>query len=186
LTPSPTLLPTRLDAALVAVPSLEAYAESLRALFARLSGLGEVEVQRIHGDLHLGQTMRTVRGWKLVDFEGEPAKPLHQRMLPDSRWRDVAGMLRSFDYAAAAVDRAMTESDANGVEQRAYRAREWAQRNGDALLHAYTEGRELTADERTLLTAYEADKAVYECVYEIRNRPSWLGIPLAAVERLAS
>jgi len=80
----------------------------------------------------------------------------------------------------------VTESDANGVEQRAYRAREWAQRNGDALLHAYTEGRELTADERTLLTAYEADKAVYECVYEIRNRPSWLGIPLAAVERLAS
>ena len=181
-----TQMATRLDAALVAVPSLEAYAESLRALFARLAGLGEVEVQRIHGDLHLGQTMRTVRGWKLVDFEGEPAKPLHERMLPDSRWRDVAGMLRSFDYAAAAVDRAMTESDANGVEQRAYRAREWAQRNGDALLHAYTEGRELTADERTLLTAYEADKAVYECVYEIRNRPSWLGIPLAAVERLAS
>jgi maltokinase len=107
-------------------------------------------------------------------------------MLPDSVWRDVAGMLRSFDYAAAAVDRAMTESDADGVEQRAYRAREWTQRNTDALLEAYTGGRALSADERVLLTAYEADKAVYECVYEVRNRPSWLGIPLGAVERLAS
>ena len=75
----------------------------------------------------------------------------------------------------------MTDSDADGVEQRAYRAREWTQRNSDALLHGYTQGRELTADERVLLTAYEADKAVYEGVYEVRNRPSWLGIPLGAV-----
>ena len=176
----------RLDEALVAVPVLEAYAEGLRAAFEAVRALPGDHVQRMHGDLHLGQTLRTVKGWKLVDFEGEPAKPLADRLLPDSVWRDVAGMLRSFDYAAAAVDRAMTDSDADGVEQRAYRAREWTQRNSDALLHSYTQGRELTADERVLLTAYEADKAVYECVYEVRNRPSWLGIPLGAVERLAT
>jgi maltokinase len=176
----------RLDEALRAVPALEAYADGLRAAFEGVRGLQGDPIQRIHGDLHLGQTLRTVRGWKLVDFEGEPVKPLAERLLPDSVWRDVAGMLRSFDYAAAAVDRAMTESDADGVEQRAYRAREWTQRNTDALLEAYTGGRALSADERVLLTAYEADKAVYECVYEVRNRPSWLGIPLGAVERLAS
>ena len=176
----------RLDEALAAVPPLEAYAEGLRDAFEAVRALGGDPIQRIHGDLHLGQTLRTVRGWKLVDFEGEPAKPLAERLLPDSVWRDVAGMLRSFDYAAAAVDRAMTESDADGVEQRAYRAREWTGRNSDALLEAYTGGRALSADERVLLTAYEADKAVYECVYEVRNRPSWLGIPLGAVERLAS
>jgi maltokinase len=175
----------RFDAALEAVPPLSAYDRGLRAAFEAVRGLGGDEVQRIHGDLHLGQTLRTVKGWKLVDFEGEPAKPLHERLLPDSVWRDVAGMLRSFDYAAAAVDRAMTESDADGVEQRAYRAREWAQRNSEALVRSYTSGRGLTGDERVLLTAYEADKAVYECVYEVRNRPSWLGIPLGAVERLA-
>ena len=176
----------RLDEALVAVPVLEAYAEGLRAAFEAVRALPGDHIQRMHGDLHLGQTLRTVKGWKLVDFEGEPAKPLADRLLPDSVWRDVAGMLRSFDYAAAAVDRAMTDNDADGVEQRAYRAREWTQRNSDALLQSYTQGRELTPDERVLLTAYEADKAVYECVYEVRNRPSWLGIPLGAVERLAT
>ena len=176
----------RLDEALVAVPVLTAYADGLRSAFAAVRDLSGDTIQRVHGDLHLGQTMRTVRGWKLVDFEGEPAKPLADRLLPDSVWRDVAGMLRSFDYAAAAVDRAMSDSDSVGVEQRAYRAREWSQRNGNALLNSYTQGRELTADERVLLTAYEADKAVYECVYEVRNRPSWLGIPLGAIERLST
>ena len=176
----------RLDDALRAVPALDAYADNLRGAFEAVRALGGDPIQRVHGDLHLGQTLRTVRGWKLVDFEGEPAKPLAERLLPDSVWRDVAGMLRSFDYAAAAVDRAMTESDADGVEQRAYRAREWTHRNSSALLEAYTGGRALSADERVLLTAYEADKAVYECVYEVRNRPTWLGIPLGAVERLAS
>jgi maltokinase len=133
----------------------------------------EVPVQQIHGDLHLGQTLRTVRGWKIVDFEGEPAKPLAERVLPDSRWRDVAGMLRSFDYAPHVVERSVADTEPEGLEQRHYRAAEWAVRNIDAFLDAYADG-DLSVDDEALLAAYVADKAVYEAVYEKRNRPSWV------------
>ena len=174
----------RLEAATDVVPELAKNADHVRATFDALSGLDDVEVQRIHGDLHLGQTLRTVKGWKLVDFEGEPAKPLADRLQPDSVWRDVAGMLRSFDYAPHVVERAAVEGDEQGVAQRAYRGSEWSERNRTAFVRAYA-GRDLTAEEQTLLAAYEADKAVYEAVYEARNRPTWLAIPLAAIERLA-
>jgi maltokinase len=177
----------RLDAAVLVVPDLASYAAPLRVALSAVAGLDAFTVQRIHGDLHLGQTLRTVKGWKLVDFEGEPAKPLADRLLPDSAWRDVAGMLRSFDYAAEAVHREL-DSDPRAepevVQQRLHRAAEWSQRNRDAFVTAYV-GRELTMDEQTLLAAYETDKAIYECVYEARNRPGWLRIPLAAVARLA-
>jgi maltokinase len=173
----------RLAAALEVVPDLGPHAEDLRRAFDALRGLSEVTVQRIHGDLHLGQTLRTVKGWKIVDFEGEPAKPLAERSQPDSPWRDVAGMLRSFDYAPRVVDRTWGEDQAVAAEQRAYRAAEWAARNRESFLTAYA-GRDLTADEMTLLEAYVADKAVYETVYETRNRPAWVGIPLAAVARI--
>ncbi len=138
----------------------------------------------MHGDLHLGQTLRTVRGWKIVDFEGEPAKPLDVRLLPDSVWRDVAGMVRSFDYAPRVV--AMTGAEPNaGPEagQRSYRAAEWAARNRAAFLEAYTteRGTGVDPDADTLLAAYLADKIVYEAVYEARNRPGWVSIPLAAL-----
>lgn len=172
----------RLDLALPVVPELAAHEETLRASFARLGALGTLEAQRIHGDLHLGQTLRTVRGWKLVDFEGEPAKPLAERMLPDSRWRDVAGMLRSFDYAARVVERTMGGESPASHDQLAFRAAEWADRNRDAFLTAYA-GRELTETEGVILTAYVADKAVYEAVYEARNRPTWVSIPLDALAR---
>ena len=183
--PLATAMAARLDAALVVVPQLEAHADALRRVFDAASGLGEIEVQRVHGDLHLGQTLRTSLGWKIVDFEGEPAKPLTDRVLPDSTWRDVAGMLRSFDYAPHVVDQAAGDTDEIGAAQRAYRAREWAQRNRSAFLTAYA-GRELRGPERALLAAYEADKAVYEAVYESRNRPTWLPIPLAAIKRLGA
>jgi len=175
----------RLRSAAAVVPQIEEYAESLQATFGQLRGLGELGVQRIHGDLHLGQTLRTVKGWKMVDFEGEPAKPLHERLLPDSVWRDVAGMLRSFDYAPAVVEQAAMESDSEGAAQRACRGRQWSDRNREAFLHAYA-GRDLTSDERTVLNAYEADKAVYEAVYETRNRPAWVPIPLAGIARIAA
>ncbi|WP_109507579.1 maltokinase N-terminal cap-like domain-containing protein [Nocardioides speluncae] len=173
----------RLDDATTIVPELGAYSTTLRAAYDAVAALDAVPIQRIHGDLHLGQTLRTVKGWKLVDFEGEPAKPLAERMLPDSIWRDVAGMLRSFDYAAHVVERTVGQSDIEGDEQRAYRAREWSARNRDAFVAAYA-GRPLTADEQVLLDAYVADKAVYECIYETRNRPTWVDIPLAAIKQL--
>jgi maltokinase len=91
-------------------------------------------------------------------------------------------MLRSFDYAprVAALTAAATGDE--GAEQRAFRAAEWSARNQSAFLEAYA-GRELTADDQTLLAAYVADKAVYECVYEARNRPTWLAIPMAALSQ---
>lgn len=174
----------RLDAAVDIVPELRAHESALRRTFDRVRTLGPIPVQQVHGDLHLGQTLRTVKGWKIVDFEGEPAKPLAERMLPDSPWRDVAGMLRSFDYAPRVV--ALTGMDVDPGDEAAqliYRAAEWSDRNRGSFLTAYAGDRELTDEEHTLLDAYVADKAVYEAVYETRNRPGWISIPLAAVAR---
>jgi maltokinase len=178
----------RLAAATEVVPELAEHADALRTAFDALSGLGApVLAQRVHGDFHLGQTLRTVKGWKIVDFEGEPAKPLGERVRPDSRWRDVAGMLRSFDYAAHAAE-ADVETDEEASQQIAYRANEWAVRNQEAFLAGYVEGlgiEDLADGQRVLLRAYQADKAVYETVYEARNRPTWVPVPLTAIERLA-
>jgi len=176
----------RLDAALEVVPELAQHADTLRAAYDRLRHLDDVAVQQIHGDLHLGQTLRTSLGWKIVDFEGEPAKPLAERTLPDSPWRDVAGMLRSFDYAPRSVEhsQASGESDAELVELRRMRAGEWANRNRNHFLVAY--GGDLTVEQRVLLDAYVADKAVYETVYEARNRPGWLSIPLESLSQIGA
>lgn len=176
---------TRLDEALEIVPELALHADALRAAYERLRGLDGVAVQQIHGDLHLGQTLRTSRGWKIVDFEGEPAKPLAERLRPDSPWRDVAGMLRSFDYVPHVVERQFAEDHPEGAEQRAYRAEEWAHRNRNHFLTAYAGGA-LNKEQRALLDAYVADKAVYETVYETRNRPTWVAIPLEAVARIGA
>ena len=173
----------RLDAALDVVPELADHADALRATYDRVRALPGLTVQQVHGDLHLGQTLRTSLGWKIVDFEGEPAKPLADRLLPDSPWRDVAGMLRSFDYAPRVVERSFAHDDAEGAPQRAYRADEWAHRNSNHFLLAYAGGEPSDA-ERVLLDAYVADKVVYETVYETRNRPAWVDIPLAAVARM--
>jgi maltokinase len=143
-----------------------------------------VSIQRVHGDLHLGQTLRTVKGWKIIDFEGEPAKSLEERRRPDSPWRDVAGMLRSFDYAAEGSLRDRIDTVGDSDQAAAQDAREWASRNTNAFLAGYDEVWVEDLDE-ALLTAYAVDKAVYEAVYEARNRPTWLPIPLAALRRLA-
>jgi maltokinase len=173
---------SRLDAALAAVPELEPHAEGLREAFDEVTKLDQqVAVQRVHGDLHLGQTLRTVKGWKLIDFEGEPAKPLAERVALDSPLRDVAAMLRSFDYAAANL-----LTDHPGDRQIAYRSREWAQRNRVAFCAGYAEQSAVDPREQTaLMRAYETDKAIYEVVYEARNRPTWLPIPMAAIARLS-
>jgi maltokinase len=178
----------RLDAALVAVPELAPFADRLRSVFDAVATLDELEVQTIHGDLHLGQTLRTSLGWKIVDFEGEPAKPLAERLLPDSRWRDVAGMLRSFDYAPRVALHGLHPESESGNEDedelRQQRAAEWANRARNHFLVAYAG--DLTDAQRLLLDAYVADKAVYETVYETRNRPSWVAIPLQAVARIGA
>jgi maltokinase len=173
----------RLDTAMVAVPELAEYAPRLRSHYAAIADLDDpIGVQRIHGDLHLGQTLRTVKGWKILDFEGEPAKSLSERVALDSPLRDVAGMLRSFDYAAGATLRQFGTG-----EHLSYRANEWSARNREAFVEGYASAAgEKPDDRRVLLRAYETDKAVYEAVYEARNRPLWLSIPLQAIARLAA
>jgi maltokinase len=173
----------RLEQAGAEVDLLAPFAPGLRGAFDDLRVLtAEVPVQRVHGDYHLGQVMRTLEGWKLLDFEGEPARALESRRGLESTLKDVAGMLRSFDYAARQL-----LADHPADPQREYRANEWAQRNRDAFCRGYAEvsGRD-PREDAVLLRAYETDKAIYEVVYEARNRPAWLGIPMSAVRRLAS
>ena len=173
----------RLDEALKVARGLVAFEPGIRAAYDELGRAPKAyPVQRIHGDFHLGQVMRTPDGWVLFDFEGEPARPLAERVRLMSPLRDVAGMLRSFDYAARYL-----LADQPSAPQLAYRAGEWAERNREAFCEGYAEG--AGADPRAetaLLRAFELDKAVYEVVYETRNRPSWLGIPLGSIERLVA
>ena len=172
----------RLDAAVDVVPELGELAEGLRAVYAEFeSGTDRLQSQRIHGDLHLGQALRTVHRWVVIDFEGEPMADLATRRLPDTPLRDIAGMLRSFEYVG---HHRLVEVGAD--PQLAYRATEWSERNRAAFCDGYTDaaGRDPRGYE-TVLRAFEADKAVYEAVYEARNRPTWLPIPLASLARLA-
>ncbi|MEU9385328.1 maltokinase, partial [Streptomyces sp. NPDC048279] len=167
----------RLTAAAQAVPALRPYEDGLRSAYEALGSLAAEgrtwTAQRVHGDLHLGQCLRSPSGeWSLIDFEGEPARPLPERRMPQPPVRDIAGMLRSFDYAAHSVTPA---------------ARAWARLCRAAYCSGYAE---ITGvDPRTdpvLLRACETDKAVYEVVYEARHRPDWLAVPLSAVHRLAT
>jgi maltokinase len=173
----------RLERALTVVPALSDVAQGLAIAFSDVASLADsVTVQRIHGDLHLGQALRTVHRWVLIDFEGEPMATMDARRTLDSPLRDVAGMLRSFDYAGH--HRAI---ETGYDPQLSYRAGEWSTRNRDAFCNGYAEaaGGDPRAHE-VLLRAFEADKAVYEAVYEARNRPAWLPIPLASLSRLAA
>ena len=164
-----TTMTRRLAAAVPAAPVLRAYVAALESCFDDL-GPADLDVQRVHGDFHLGQTLHTPSGWRIIDFEGEPTKSLPERVAPDTVWRDVAGMLRSFGYAAASVG--------------GQAAPGWEHACRAAFLAGYTGGRGLTAAERAQLRAYEADKAIYEVVYEVRNRPDWAAIPLKALDGL--
>ena len=145
-------------------------APGLRARFADTFGAatGHASVTRIHGDYHLGQLLaRRDGGFSIVDFEGEPARPLAERRQPSSPLRDVAGMLRSLDYAARTAERASRfDPDA------------WLGEARGAFLDAYGPA------DAALLAAFELEKACYEIRYEANNRPDWLWLPLGAVERL--
>jgi maltokinase len=142
---------------------------------------------RIHGDYHLGQVMRTDTGWFVLDFEGEPARPVEERRRRSSPLRDVAGMLRSFHYATEVV---LHERDDAERPDLAPLALGWEQRNRDAFLGGYRDAKGidvLLPDEGeafdTVLAAFELDKAVYEVAYERDHRPDWVSIPLAAIRR---
>src|SRR5579884_79523 len=172
------------------VPQLRPYAPGLAEAIDRLAGLGgPLPVQRVHGDYHLGQAMRTVTGWVLLDFEGEPTRSLAERRAPASPLKDIAGMLRSFDYAAHHLLGTMStiaDQPPAATELMTARAAEWAARNRDAFCRGYAEvlGYDPRA-ESAVLRAFEIDKAVYEVGYEAANRPSWLPIPLNACARLS-
>jgi len=179
------LMRDRLVAAAAEVPALQPYAGRLARAFDELSeaaqaGL-ELPVQRVHGDFHLGQVLRTAGGWKILDFEGEPATPADERRALDTPLRDVAAMLRSLDYAARIV-----LLDHPGDSQRAYRAAEWVEHNSGAFCRGYAAaaGRD-PREDAALLRALETEKAVYEVIYESRMRPSWAALPMAAIERLS-
>jgi trehalose synthase-fused probable maltokinase len=155
--------------------------EEVREQLRLLTHAGSAgRVIRTHGDYHLGQTLWTKNDWVILDFEGEPARTLVERRRKRSPLRDVAGMLRSFAYAATAAE----------LTRDADVAADWERRARDRFLESYLETVEPTllpageaAIER-LLAVFELEKAVYELRYELDNRPDWVGIPVAGIERL--
>ena len=143
------------------------------------AGVGGREI-RTHGDYHLGQTLAAGDAWVIIDFEGEPARPLHERREKRSALRDVASMLRSFAYAASAVEILRGERAPEGFEARAR----------ERFLEAYFERIESTllpageSQVSSLLSVFELEKAIYELKYELDNRPEWVPIPVAGIRRL--
>ncbi|MEU6578265.1 maltokinase [Streptomyces sp. NPDC046805] len=162
----------RLDAAARCVPALVPFVPGLRTAFGALASCDSgPSAQRIHGDLHLGQVLWAGHDWFVIDFEGEPSRPLAERRGVQSPVRDVAGMLRSFDYAAR--------------QRRPWRP-EWARRCREAYCAGYAARAGWDPRKKhALLRAHETDRAVYEVLYEARHRPDWLPVPMAAIERLA-
>jgi maltokinase len=165
----------KLSQAITVVPELAGYETRIRSAYdAVVRARGPVTVQRIHGDYHLGQVMLGPQGWVALDFEGEPAVPLAVRRAPAPALRDVAGMLRSFDYASR--QQLVGHPDA---EPLAPLADAWARQCQAAFCAGYAACGGIDPQRHgALLHALTLEKAVYEVVYESRHRPAWLSIPL--------
>jgi trehalose synthase-fused probable maltokinase len=165
----------------------ESEADAAAAVFARLGNATHAGKSiRGHGDFHLGQVLFTDRGWYVLDFEGEPGRPPAERRAHTSPLRDVAGMLRSLDYAAQV---AVNEHAPPG--ELAPLGRVWERHNRAAFLEAYepvvVEHGLVPADpadRAAVLHAFELDKALYEVRYEQAHRPDWVSIPMLGVARL--
>lgn len=173
-------------------PGVERGVAALAARIRRLAETGALgSAIRVHGDYHLGQVMRTDAGWYVLDFEGEPARPLDERRRAWPAAKDVAGMLRSFQYAAAV---ALADRDDADQVALAGRARAWEERARSAFLGGYLGvegigtlypgGDAESPDSRELVSFFEVDKALYEVGYERAHRPDWERIPRSAIERL--
>jgi maltokinase len=155
--------------------------QDVRERLAARSQLGAGgRVIRTHGDFHLGQTLYTPRGWVIIDFEGEPARPLSERRRKRSPLRDVASMLRSFAYTTSALEILHGGSAPADFEQRARET--FLEHYFDAVEPGLLPGGEAAVSN--LLTIFELEKAIYELQYELDNRPDWVTIPVAGIMRM--
>ncbi len=170
-------------------PELKATSEAINERINRLRTLEEAGPKiRIHGDYHLGQAISSTRGWMVLDFEGEPARTLEERREKQSALRDVAGILRSFNYAAVAALFQRAEPESDEWARLEPWAEMWERLARERFLHAYLsrahEGKFLPTDRETLMTmldVFELDKALYELGYEYTHRPDWIRIPLRGI-----
>lgn len=162
-------------------PAVGPYGDQLREIVAQLNQIKALPpLQRIHGDLHLGQLLfreeEPGRGWYFLDFEGEPLRTLAERGRPDVVQRDLAGMLRSFDYAAAQAHAGSGPGAA---------AAEWVENCSLAFMEGYEDVMQAGISRTDpLFVALWLDKALYEVVYELQNRPAWVWVPVNAVREL--
>jgi trehalose synthase-fused probable maltokinase len=163
------------------VAAIAGHGEDVRDLLATRTKLGVGgRMIRTHGDYHLGQTLFSERGWVVIDFEGEPARPLSERRQKRSPLRDVASMLRSFAYAGSALEIMRGQPAPAEFEPRARET---------FLQHYFSavDSRLMPPGEaaiQNLLFIYELEKAIYELRYELDNRPDWVSIPAAGIRRL--
>jgi trehalose synthase-fused probable maltokinase len=148
-------------------------APAIRDRLGAILVAGDSQATRIHGDYHLGQLLRTATGFKVIDFGGEPARPVSERREPSSPLRDVAGMLRSLDYAAQVA------AGTGGFDKPSA----WLNEAREAFLSGYGD---VSGRDRLLLDAFEIEKACYEVRYEANNRPDWVWLPVGALQQLAT
>ncbi len=169
-------------------------ADRLRDAARRLAQGGAGSLQtRVHGDFHLGQVLVVQGDAFIIDFEGEPARTMAQRRAKSSPLRDVAGLLRSLDYAAAAAAPGRVATSEQASQRRQLELQRWLARASETFMEAYqavlnaAEPRWVSAESETaLLDLFQLEKAAYEVKYEVANRPAWVGIPLSGMFTIAA